>query len=180
MSTNFIYYFAYGSNLLLDRFSYYIKGGIYLETGKDHKGGCRDKKYHFDSNKPLQHIADDLHLYFGNRSPSWNNQGVAFVETAEGCRVLGRLYKVTEEQFYKIQEQEGNHDNWYGRIIKDNVLGFFNGIPIWTITQDSAYKKSLPPSTLYKEIFIAGLRETGYSENEIAFYLNKVLCIELN
>lgn len=175
MSTNFIYYFVYGSNLLLDRFSYYIKGGIYPETGKDYEG-CNDKDYHFDPNTPIKHITKRLNLYFGNNSNPWDDMGVAFVEEAqaEEGRVIGRLYGVTEEQFHKIQEQEGNSKKWYGKIIKDDVLGFYNGIPIWTITQDSAYKDLSKPSKRYLDIIKKGLKESGYSETKTDDYLNLI------
>lgn len=174
MSENFIYYFAYGSNLLFERFSYYIKGGVYPATKKTHDGCSKDKNYHFDPNKPIKHIAEGLNLYFGNISNSWGNQGVAFVEIAKDCRVLGRLYKVTLDQFEDIRKQEGISDKWYGIIIKEKVLGFYEGIPIWTITQDKAYKDTKSPSDSYIEIIKRGLKETGYNEAEISFYENQI------
>lgn len=68
----FVYYLAYGSNLSFERFSYYILGGIYPVTGKDHDG-CSDKNLYFNAKKPLLHVVNNLRLYFGNCSgQSWS------------------------------------------------------------------------------------------------------------
>jgi len=168
----FVYYLAYGSNLQLDRFMYYIKGGSYPVTGK-YQDGCSDKKPHFNTNTPDKHIANNIRLYFGNISSSWGNGGVAFVEESSGSKVLGRLYKVTKDQFYEIQKQESKSPHWYGRIIDEKVLGKKDGIPIWTITQEKQYKSKNAPSEKYLNVVINGFEETGYSEKEILIYLKE-------
>lgn len=168
----FVYYLAYGSNLNFERFNYYILGGIYPLTNKNHKG-CSDKNLYFNANEPLVHTANNLRLYFGNCSGSWGDKGVAFVEKLAGSKVLGRLYKVTKDQFYEIQKQESKSPHWYGRIIDEKVLGKKDGIPIWTITQEKQYKSKNAPSEKYLNVVINGFEETGYSEKEILIYLKE-------
>lgn len=161
MKNDFVYYFVYGSNLSFERFQYYVKGGIYPVTGKSYIG-CTDKNLYFDIKEPIKHVAKDLKLFFGQSSSSWGNQGVAFVEELEGGLVYGRLYLVTEEQFKEIQAQEGKSPRWYGRTIDETFLGYYDNIPIRTITCEKGINKINPPSSLYLSVIKQGLIETGY------------------
>lgn len=75
-----VWYLTYGSNINNERFIKYIIGGEYrYSDGK--KNGCPNKNIPVD-NKEYD-FTDKYKVYFGNRSPSWENGGVAFIEAIE-------------------------------------------------------------------------------------------------
>ncbi|WP_096232177.1 hypothetical protein [Thermoanaerobacterium sp. RBIITD] len=81
-----------------------------------------------------------------------------------------RLWKVTEEQFKEIQEQEGKA--WYNIIVD---LGEKDGFKILTITGDWLNEIDLP-SSRYIEIIKKGLKETTeWPDEEIKNYLKKFI-----
>jgi len=83
-----ILYAAYGSNMLKERFMFYITGGFY--NGKRYDG-CIDKE------KPEDwgYMFVPYRLYFAKRSSRWDKKGVAFLscekETKEKYHTLVRL-----------------------------------------------------------------------------------------
>lgn len=161
-----IYYGAYGSNLLRERFLIYIKGGEY--RGKEYRG-CRDKTEPID----MGWIYVPYRLYFARCSPRWENKGVAFLfdekeENPEYYSVI-RLWKITEAQFYEIQRQEGG---WYNLILE---LGEKDGIEIKTITGRWRNKKQAP-SKEYLEVIKKGLKETtNWYDERIEAYMKKFM-----
>lgn len=70
-------------------------------------------------------------LYFGMSSRKWEDGGVAFLdpEKDDSIMTLGKIYKITCDQFKDIQKQEG--DSWYDKIL---CLGEVDGIPVKTFT----------------------------------------------
>ena len=167
---DFVYYFVYGSNLSFERFHFYIVGGVYPLTHRWHSG-CEDQNYYFDPKTPIKYAAGNLRMFFGGTSVAWDGMGVSFVEETKERQVLGRLYKVTKEQFYDIQRQEGTGDGWYGRTIQEDVLGTYENLPIWTMTCLKGANVESEPSQLYRQITMRGLLEAGYSISEIQKYL---------
>lgn len=164
MNKNYIWYACYGSNLLKERFMHYIRGGVCRFNGRPYQG-C------IDQNEPLEDrpciIKHDL--YFGNRSSTWNNGGVAFLdpERNENAATLGRMFLITEEQFKEVQSQEG--PSWYNKVID---LGIEEGVPIKTFTHSTRFP-SKEPSQNYVSVVREGLSETYPSKTtqEINDYL---------
>jgi len=189
MST-YLWYASYGSNLLYGRFLCYISGGV--APGSTHNNpGARDQSLPTDK-KPYE---IDRQLYFAERSEAWHNLGVAFIEIAPKPqrRALGRIYRITREQFEDVFAQENRapvgrladtfpslergesrivSDSWYGRLIH---LDDLDGEPVYTFTRrsDAPPSRRLRPSKEYLATIIAGLIETNptMSGEEIIDYL---------
>lgn len=145
-----VWYACYGSNMLYERFCYYIKGGTYAMTGKTYKG-CSDKTLPTE-NAP---ILIPYELYFDNNSPSWGGGGVAFLDTSQPSAVLGRAYLITDEQFDEVHLQEGSFSNWYNNKVD---LGAYRGYPIKTFTT-STRRQENRPSDAYLQVIMQGMQE---------------------
>ena len=152
MKDKLVWYVAYGSNLLRERFMIYINGGRFKANGKPYDG-CKNKTPPIKDKPYLL----PYELYFGNESPSWDMKGVAFIDANKEGITLGRAYLITEEQFLEIQSQEGCSDKWYGHIVK--IANDSENIPYNSFTSK---KRNLEnnPSEKYLKIFHMGLCET--------------------
>ena len=112
MSEKYVWYACYGSNILKERFMRYIKGG-YCRFNGVHYIGCKDKSDPLDERPfTIPHK-----LYFGKSPPNWEYGGVAFLDPKmdESIVTLGKIYKITYNQFKDIKKQEG--DSWYDKIL---------------------------------------------------------------
>jgi len=122
----YLIYAAYGSNLLKERFMFYIEGGVY--RGKLYIGGAYKSEP-----EDLGYMYVPYRLYFAKKSPRWDNMGVAFLsckkESNSDYHAVVRLWKISETQFKDIQEQEGKI--WYNKTL---FLGEKDGLEIKTIT----------------------------------------------
>ncbi len=162
-----IIYASYGSNILKERFMYYIKGGIY--RGYKYKG-CQNKKDPIS----LGYMFIPYKLYFAKASEKWNNGGVAFITPykidKEELFTLVRLWEIEEDQFNDIWDQEGKR--WYNTKM---FLGEENGKKIYTFTGDWEDEINLP-SDEYLKVIKKGVREiTNWNDNKIKKYLTKFL-----
>ncbi len=170
MSVNqsYVWYVGYGSNLCEERFLCYICGGQFKWRGSCAEG-CTDKSIP-TSNKPVR---IPYILYFAKSSRNWNNGGVAFInpnkETVDGNWTLGRMWKITCEQYEEVRKQEGK--SWYNHEI---YLGEEDGIPIRTITNEGILTPCNQPSVGYLKTIALGLKETyGMIKNAIVEYLTE-------
>ena len=144
-----IWYACYGSNILLERFRCYIKGGKCRFNGKTY-AGCADDTMPTESLP----IVIPYEMYFGNCS-SWDGYGAAFLDTSKPSATLGRMYLITEEQFAEIKQQEGDGPNWYHH---EQHLGEHRGYPIKTLT-NSKRRPANAPSTVYLQVIADGVKE---------------------
>lgn len=161
-----VWYAGYGSNLSSERFRFYIQGGVCPENGKEYEG-CEDKTLWSESYSEMLPGT----LYFGNYSPTWGG-GVAFLKPNAG-KTYFKVYRITCGQLMGVRTQEGNSENWYGRIV---FLGFAkDGIPVFTLTSAVLHEPKLP-SDAYLGLLVRALAEEGWSEKEIARYLWEPLC----
>lgn len=147
---SYVWYASYGSNILKERFMYYVKGGICRFNGTLYEG-CSDKSEPLD----VKQLNIPYRLYFAKSSRSWENHGVAFLEPIMNStvRTLGRMYLITKEQFYDIQLQEGK--GWYNHILD---IGKHGGIPIKSFTHFEILPYNLP-SEKYLEVIKSGIME---------------------
>ena len=74
---------------------------------------------------------------------------------------MGRMWKITNEQYEQIRDQEGC--SWYNHEIS---LGEENGFPILTITNAAILTPYKRPSTGYLKTIALGLKETDNWSNE--------------
>ena len=149
--TEYVWYAGFGSNLFYERFMSYIEGGT-SRFNKRTYPGCTDKT----PPKASLPITIPYTMYFGNRSESWENGGVSFLNTNSEGKALGRMYLITKEQFNEVGIQEGSSSNWYHHVIE---LGEHNGIKIVTLT-NSKKRPSCPPADSYLNVLTMGLKET--------------------
>jgi gamma-glutamylcyclotransferase (GGCT)/AIG2-like uncharacterized protein YtfP len=148
---DYVRYASYGSNLLYERFITYIEGGNCKFNGVNYSG-CRDKSLPKDS-RP---ITIPYKMYYGNKSSSWGNAGVSFLDTSVEGQALGRMYLITREQLKDISCQEGRGEIWYNYSVK---LGEYDESEIITITNKS--RRTLhKPSDEYLEVIRRGIKET--------------------
>jgi hypothetical protein len=162
---NYLIYAAYGSNLLKERFMVYIKGGKY--RGREYRGSI-------DKTEPrdLGWMYVPHRLYFAKSSPRWGYKGVAFLgcekEKDNNFYAVARLWKVSEQQFEDIKEQEGQI--WYNVELE---LGEKDSLIIKTITGCWG-SEITEPSEEYLSVIKEGLKETtGWSDDKIEEYLRK-------
>ena len=152
MKKQYVWYVAYGSNLLMERFLCYIKGGSFRGNDKIYRG-CAD------TSPPLKDkpFLIPYELYFGNESGSWDGGGVAFIDADKPGIALGRAYLITYEQFLDIQRQEGVSDEWYGRIVE--IAAGVGDIPHKTFTSLHRRLDNMP-NNKYLDVLLEGLCET--------------------
>lgn len=146
-----VWYVAYGSNILFERFACYVAGGTCPQNGRTY-AGCRDRSM------PIASVAFDIDhdIYFGNESGSWGGSGAAFLDTGKPGHAIGRAYLVTREQLEDVHAQEGPGDHWYPDVVR---LGEIAGIPAVTLI-NSARRQPNAPSGEYLDVMRRGLEET--------------------
>ncbi len=167
----YVWYVGYSSYLCEERFLCYILGGQFRWGGRGSKG-CKEKA------PPLANevIVLPFPLYFAMNSESWDNGGVAFIDSdfASGGRTLGRMWKVTSKQFDCLRSQEGR--TWYD---KEVTLGQHNdGNKIITMTKSKRLSET-KPSDGYLKTIVLGLKETfELSDDDASNYLLNIPGIE--
>jgi hypothetical protein len=179
-----LWYVAYGSNLLLDRFRCYLVGGRPAGGNRTYPG-CRDRS------DPQAIVAMEIlgALYFAGRSRMWAG-GMAFYDGRGDGLVAARAYLITMSQFSDVTAQEmrrapgvdldvmgmGAHGyRAVGPGPYDTVVGLGSRerLPMMAITaSDRADQTLAPPSHPYLGAIAAGLREAhGWSSARIGAYL---------
>jgi hypothetical protein len=179
-----VWYAAYGSNLLRDRFVTYLRGGPVPGSGRLQRGAR-------DAADPVADRPFRLPrpLVFGQRSTGWGGGGVCFVDpdrSDDGA--LGRAWLITVEQLADVWLQEngapdgpevdldrlavdGTADfgrGWYRWL---HHLGELDGHPVATFTCEVAPDPN-PADRSYLEVVGRGLIETWeLSPVEAARYL---------
>ena len=149
--SQFVWYLGYGSNLSSERFNCYIQGGKPIYSTKNNPyNGMADSTPPKDS--CLFHIP--FEIYFAKRSPSWNNQGVAFLDESKSGDTLGRMWLIKRTQYDELRILEG--ETWYNTVIS---LGQKDGMPIYTITHNVRYTPDVAPSERYWRTMEEGLAE---------------------
>lgn len=185
---NKIWYASYGSNLQMERFLCYIRGGQ-THGRRDIHEGCRDKNLPEDNK--AYYISS--RLYFAKKSGGWNNCGVGFISNTfnDKSQALSRMYLITEEQFVDVVKQEtkykGNLEinfdecinkgslifkdpSWYGNLI---YLGEQNQQPIFTFTSKEDFSNLInQPDRNYLKTIIEGIKEVfPFNDTQICDYL---------
>lgn len=158
-----VWYVAYGSNMLYERFMCYINGGSFRGNGRSHKP-CEN------TSLPRERKAHELlhNMYYANESGSWDNGGVSFLDVSNHGHAYGVAYLITEEQLNHIWREEnggfipGKNSNWYNNKAQ---IGIIEGIPAKTITNLRVLTEN-KSSRKYKQVLMEGLRENYPSLDE--------------
>jgi hypothetical protein len=160
VSEDLVWYVAYGSNLLAERFGVYLDGGSFGGI-TDPCRGCADPSRPRAS-APLDVLGRVL---FGHYAASWGG-GVAFFDETADAVTPARGYLITAGQFEDVWEQEGH--TWYGRSVD---LGERDGIPMRTFTSPEPVEPSAP-SESYLQVIAHGLVEAhGWTMPAISSHL---------
>jgi gamma-glutamylcyclotransferase (GGCT)/AIG2-like uncharacterized protein YtfP len=168
-NNDYVWYVSYGSNMLRERFLCYIKGGAY-ESSR-YRLPCKDPT------PPLaiKTLEIPYEMYYGNKSQSWENCGVSFLNTSRKGIALGVAYLITKEQFHHVRKQEnGGREPEKGNIwYEDTIdLGMMDGFEVKTITNNIPRIPNTPCSK-YREILHRGIKENWpeMSDDEIDDYI---------
>ena len=188
-----VWYVAYASNLALDRFRYYLRGGP-VPGGSRVYAGCRDPA------DPADDVGLHLpgRLLFAGRSVVWGG-GIAFHDVAAAGRIAGRGYLLTHGQLADVVAQEtrqpvggavarrteeqlreldGAAPIRGGGGLYDTltVLGRRDGVPLVTITHaEVASMTPTAPAAAYVGWIATGLRQThGWDAVRIGQYLASI------
>ena len=105
MTAAHVWYFAYGSNLLMERMLLYLRGGRGA-SGHMHAGSPdrTPMKAAFAHEMPLT-----MQLGFSGPSERWENGGVAQLNpSSESAEIKGRRYLITRTQFQHVFAQEND------------------------------------------------------------------------
>ena len=168
-----VWYGAYGSNVLEERFLRYIEGGSYAPQQPPHVG-ARDTQGP-GPKSPLVH--GPWSLSFGYKSERWGG-GVAFLDPDFSQRACIRCWDVTDQQFMDIAAQENGlqpgevdvdiaglkdsgeliiGDTWYSRIV---YLGEYLGQPVMTFTSPKPVEAHAPGES-YLSVILNGFLEAA-------------------
>lgn len=100
-----VWYAAYGSNMLTERFMLYIRGGVLEQTGRIHEG-ARDPK------PPSRNVPIWLPgtVYFATESTTWPGTGRALYDPeasqTNNTKSAARAWLIENDQFLDLVAQE--------------------------------------------------------------------------
>lgn len=165
LTTELVWYAAYGSNTDAERFACYLRGGT--PPGAAFRNpGARDPSLPRDD-RP--HVLDRA-IRFAGSTRGWHGGGAAFVDPhpSAGVRTLARAWLITREQLEDVFIQEGA---WYDLLLP---CGDLEGVPVFTITATSRpLPDPNPPSAPYLEVIVRGLSAAhGLSAEEVGALLS--------
>ena len=168
-----VWYVSYGSNMLFERFRYYIEGGSY--KGSKPRKPCRDP-----SLPPIKKAIEiPYDMYFGNFSGSWEDGGVSFLDVSREGSSYGLAYLITKEQFDHVSREENSGREtcdgfgWYENIID---LGMMDGFRVLTVTNRNIRPYNEPCKD-YLDTLREGLRKNWpeMGDEEIKNYLKSCM-----
>ena len=185
MTSNRIWYGAYGSNILRARFLCYLQGGRYL-SHHPKQSGARDSQQP-GRTAPLVH--GPWNLCFGRSSERWEG-GVAFLDPQRNEGACVRCWDITQEQFADVAAQENGlqpgeitidieevirkgkisiGDTWYSRVV---YLGRYRERPLLTFTSENVPEPTSPGEP-YLSAIMSGLMEA--SPNQEKAHIERLL-----
>ncbi len=148
--SEYVWYACYGSNLSESRFKLYIDN-------------CRDKTFPCESRAYLFSHP----VYFGEESQKWQHCGTAFLDTDRPGYALGRIYKITKDQYIQIKDKEGPK---YSRPIDD--LEPIDDIPVFSFTSETKNPENAPSYQYYRTILTGMLETYPYlDESSLGYFL---------
>ncbi|WP_233558865.1 histone deacetylase [Micromonospora radicis] len=181
-----LWYVCYGSNMSLDRLSYYLVGGR-PPAGALTYPGCRDKSLPTDSRA----VRLPGTIYFALEARAWTG-GMAFYDHEHPGGTPARAYRLTVSQFSDIIAQEmclePGEDIDLGGVMSHGRLalgpgcyqtllhlGALAGLPAFTFTSPwrSHEVEHRKPAAVYLRHLATGLAEAHrWSPYRIAAYLS--------
>lgn len=190
-----VWYVAYGSNLLAERFEVYLSGGGLDGLDRTYPGGATAGPASGE-----RAVVLPGRLRFALDAPQWGGGGVAFWDPrGVGPGVLARAWRVRLRQFLEVLHLEnGGTDRvavpwpagvlslgsalvdqeWYGRLV---LAGHLDGEPALSFTHPTPDAlPTRPPSSRYAGVVARGLVEAfgpaargGLTADEAGTYLTE-------
>lgn len=168
---NLVWYAAYGSNMLEERFLHYIHGGSFRGKGRNQRP-CGDTS----SPRAKRAYVFDHDMYYAKESGAWEYGGVSFLDVTRPGKAYGVAYLITEEQLEHLWREENGGQmpipgkSWYDHKAE---LGTMDGYPVLTVTNRRILEKN-EPGERYKNVLMEGLRENhkNLSDEEIRSYVD--------
>lgn len=191
-----VYYFAYGSNVLRERFLSYLTGVPFEDSTMAHSVPEGDVDTTTIVDRP---ISVKAHAYFALEAPHWHGSGALFLDFDSQVRstVLGRGYLLTVDQFLSVVRQENFlppdtsvpgatldispgesayiTSTPYGRLV---ALPHVDGYPMFTFTApwefDEIQPTSSPDSSADHLYEVANVRFTPHFNSVFVEYARTV------
>jgi hypothetical protein len=186
VTTDLVWYAAYGSNLDPDRFGCYLLGGCPPGATRTYPG-TRDRSPALGT----QPFVMPGGLVFAWRSPAWGG-AIAFYDPDADGKVLCTAYLLTPRMFSDVIEQEmrrdpgadhdlspvlamRRHSLGPGRYETLHLTGELDGQPVVTFSAtDLAALEPGEPAPAYLDTMARGLRSVhGLTDAEIDTYLSR-------
>jgi hypothetical protein len=183
-----VWYHAYGSNLLSERFLHYLAPASSPRSGDyGHHLGCADPA----PPSAERHVSIDHGLYFGGHSIRWDGS-VAFLrldhDPTAAC--MARAYLISGAQLVDLIRQENRaatyawHPSHLAATVHEHVelpvgdgnynallrLPDVDAVPAVALTTARAFDAARPPAR-YHAVVRDGLRERGLTAAEADEYL---------
>lgn len=170
---SYIWYAAYGTNLLESRMACYLRGGLCEQNGKTYPG-CTNRALWTETRTSIF----PGEVYFGNSSHLWEKKGVPFFEPLHGRdprrrSIPMKLYRITREQMDEVQKQEGARDNWYGMMYCLELDK--DGTPVVTLTSRTVQAENAPCDALLETMYLGLTTCCGYGKTDAVNYLKHSL-----
>lgn len=193
MSSEYLWYACYGSNLSRERFMIYIRGGSLEVSGhRVTEAGSADRS------EPTASEVCRLpyKLLFLGKFEKWEGKSAAFLDLSHrehNLKTICRLYRITKEQFMDVVRQENGGvpsknidfnvlrergeldlypDHPYGRLV---YVEEKEGIPVVTFTFTDAWLAKNgnlgEPCGPYLDVIREGLTECGLHAGDAEMYL---------
>ena len=134
--TDYVWYACYGSNISRDRFMRYIS------RCRDRRPPAEDRPYAFAHP-----------VFFAGESSNWDHKGKAFLDSERQGHALGRIYRITREQYEDVSRQEGK--DYRHKLL----LGSLEGLEVVSFTCSAKPERAIP-SIRYLNTILEGLKET--------------------
>lgn len=173
-----VWFAAYGSNLMEERFLCYIRGGT-PRGATQGMAGCSDPS----PPRGNRRTTLPYRLYFAGASETWSKGGVAYLDPRKEAsrKTHGRLFLITQEQFAEVFAQVNSPGGrgrpttpsidfaqlgkkgkltvgkgWYDQLIS---LGEADGHPIITMTSAGVKDPAAAPDHAYLRTLLCGILE---------------------
>jgi gamma-glutamylcyclotransferase len=141
-------YFAYGSNMLLQRL----------------QGRCKSARFHSLASVPGYKVV------FSKRSTDGSGKATLVKTTADNARVYGVVFHLSEEEFDTLDDFEGVGNGYYRQ--DDFRVEVGSDAKLLTVStyfgMDGYLDPKLQPYDWYLGLVIAGAEQNGLPENYVA------------
>lgn len=171
MEDDYVWYVTYGSNMLLERFLYYIQG----VSSADNKFNGRAYPKCSDCSPPIaeKSVILPYQMFYSQSSNSWGGSAVCFLDVNNPGIAYCRAYLIKRVQLEHVHEREGK--GWYPKQVPITGVKELDGYPAYTITNLDLKDRKSYDCVLegYRKVLFKGMKESfpSLSVEEIEDYL---------